>query len=79
MRKTIAHYFYSCGNELVISVEKRRIHIRDALTLDHPVSPITGRREPHPGDDGECVDWSYEALGLYYDYGMAGTGWDGDC
>ena len=73
MRK-LAHYYYSCGNELQIFAEKRKIVILDE-TGQHPFSPVTGKRTPVP-DSG---DWSYEALGLYFGYSMLDTGWDGDC
>lgn len=73
MRK-LAHYYYSCGHELQIFAEKRKI-----VTLDesgkHPFSPVTGKRTPVP----HSGDWSYESLGLYFGYGMLDTGWDGDC
>lgn len=73
MRK-LAHYYYSCGNELQVFAEQRRIVILDEMNR-HPISPITGDRTPFR----EMGDWSYETLGLYFDYGMLDTGWDGDC
>lgn len=73
MRK-LAHYYYSCGSQLQIFADRRRIVILDEKNR-HPISPITGNRTPVP-DSG---DWSYEAMGLYFGYGMLDVGWDGDC
>jgi hypothetical protein len=73
MRK-LAHYYYSCGSQLQVFADRRKITILDE-TNRHPISPITGNRTPVP-DSG---DWSYEAMGLYFGYGMLDVGWDGDC
>ena len=78
MRRLVATYRYSDGNVLHIFVDQRKVFIRDGQGM-LPKSPITGARTPHPGEGSECVDWDYETLGLYYDYAMADTGWDGDC
>lgn len=80
MRK-LAHYYYSDGNEIAVFVQNRKIYIRDPKTAHclYPASPITGDRTPHPGEGTEMADWDYETLGLYYDFAMAGVGWDGDC
>lgn len=78
MRRLIATYRYSDGNILNIFVDRRLVSIRDGSGM-LPRSPITGARTPHPVEGSECTDWGYEALGLYYGYEMADTGWDGDC
>lgn len=68
--KKVAHYWYSDGNQLVVFVKERQFYIRDGRTGHHPVCPVRGIRFPYPGDGTEIADWSYETLGLYYDYEM---------
>lgn len=84
MRKA-AHYFYDNDVELVVYVHNRMVYIFDK-NKNHPVCPIRHVPHPYPGSgydpdhpDKMGVDFSYETLGLYYGYGMSGTGWDGDC
>lgn len=77
MRK-VAHYYYP-GAEIVISVENRQIKIRHP-DGSLPFDPCWNKPAAHPTEalrDSEIL--TYEEIGLYYDYEMPGTGWDGDC
>lgn len=76
MRK-VAHYFYGCGHELVVYMDKRLCTIRDQHG-DHPYDPVYGRPNPNPNNDEEQLP-TFEELGLYYQYDMPDTGWSGDC
>jgi hypothetical protein len=45
-----------------------------------PVCPERHERGPHPAEEEfDASIPAYDELGLYYNYAMAGTGWDGDC
>lgn len=76
--RKIAHYFYSDGNELVVFAHDRNLFLRDK-DGHYPFDPIYKSRQPNPAEGTDCMDNSYEALGLYYGYEMAETGWSGDC
>lgn len=77
--RKIAHYWYSDGNEIAIFARHRAIYVRDGKTGGFPIDPEYSERHPHPDDGQEMADFSYETLGLYYEYAMADTGWSGDC
>lgn len=76
MRK-VAHYFYGCGHELVVSMEKRICYIHDQHG-NHPYNPVYKMPHPHPSTGEEDLP-SFEELGLFYEYDMSDTGWSGDC
>lgn len=77
--RKVAHYWYSDGNELAVYVTSRAYYVRDGVTGDYPLCPVRHVPHPHPAEGGEYLDFDYETLGLYYQFEMAGTGWDGDC
>ena len=75
--RLVARYYYP-GNEIVIHTDNRKVTIRDE-NGDYPASPVDGSRMPHPAeDDADPGVPTYEEIGLYYDYQMPETGWDGD-
>ncbi|WP_147285426.1 hypothetical protein [Ectopseudomonas mendocina] len=77
MRK-VAHYFYP-GAEIVIEVGLRRIKIRHP-DGSCPFDPCWNKPQAHPAEnDVDPGIPTYEEIGLYYNYEMPGTGWDGDC
>ena len=79
MWRKAAHYFYSDGNEIVIHVQNRAVQIRHP-DGSFPFDPACGKCCAHPDEkDRDALVLSYEEVGLYYGYQMAGTGWDGDC
>ena len=77
--RKIAHYYFSDGHELVLYVRARRLAIREPDGR-FPVCPERHECGPHPAEEEfDASIPAYDELGLYYNYAMAGTGWDGDC
>lgn len=79
MNKKIAHYWYSDGYEITIYANDRRIFVVDGKDGGTPFSKHLGHSEEYPDNGTELADYSYETIGLFYDYEMRETGWSGDC
>lgn len=68
---------YGEDKGLLVFFLKRKMYLRDQAGR-FPFDPCYEKRHPHPDENAECADASYEALGLYYNYKMPETGWSSE-
>lgn len=69
----IAHYFYTCGHQILLWVDDKGVVHYKTANGDDPVCPIT--RKPAPYPSAVSIVEGYEGIGLYYRYSLGKLGW----